>query len=478
MWTLVQNLSVLGLIFIPEAEGFRTKFRHHCTHQTSIESKVNTLALRRSQIKLSSLNGKLHGSTQDLHWDEDDEQFKVLNGGTQSEEIEVNGVVSISTLEPNLRDLTTGVLADNAPVHSTHVDSLRDKIEATEVPPPPKLPRHEANMKINDLLVKAESVLSSLHGSLMPPPPVDGYLPNGDDNFLEFEDEERPNLMDFERHKQQVFANSYVDLGKIDTIGFDYDYTLVTYSNELLSLIYDMALDRLVRDKHYPRELKDLLHGKFDPFFSIRGLAVDKETGWICHLSYTHKVAVAWEGRERVTSARLRDEYSYKRSLSPAMRKKRLKPLNDLFSMAECCLIADVVHFFKVRGIPFFPSSCVADILHSIGATHISGDFHRLVAANPQKYFEPKPHLKSVLEKLHNAGKRLIFVSNSPFWYVDAGMKYVIGEHWREMWDVVIVSAGKPAFYTEDARPFREVSARTGRIKFKKVLICIHTLEN
>jgi hypothetical protein len=74
-----------------------------------------------------------------------------------------------------------------------------------------------------------------------------------------------------------------------------------------------------------------------------------------------------------------------------------------------------------------------------------------------------------VLQALKDSGKKLIFVSNSPFWYVDAGMRYVIGPDWRESWDVVIVSAGKPSFYTDSAKPFREVSSRTGRVKFKKV---------
>jgi hypothetical protein len=77
--------------------------------------------------------------------------------------------------------------------------------------------------------------------------------------------------------------------------------------------------------------------------------------------------------------------------------------------------------------------------------------------------------LASVLQALKDSGKKLIFVSNSPFWYVDAGMRYVIGPDWRESWDVVIVSAGKPSFYTDSAKPFREVSSRTGRVKFKKV---------
>ena len=267
-----------------------------------------------------------------------------------------------------------------------------------------------------------------------------------------------------------IFANSYTDLGKIDIVGFDYDYTLVTYKEEMLGLIYDMSLKRLVMERQYPFQMLDDKKMKFDPRFSIRGLAVDKETGWICHLSYTHKVAVAWEGREKVTSSRLFEEYRGKRALRPSERRDRIKPLNDLFSMAECCLIADTVQFFKDHDIPFCPRNAVNDILSAIGGTHISGDFHRLVAADPAKYVRPTPYLKQVLTNLKQAGKSLIFVSNSPFWYVDAGMKYVIGENWRDDWDAVITSAGKPNFYTANNRPFREVCLVSGRIKFDEVV--------
>lgn len=249
-----------------------------------------------------------------------------------------------------------------------------------------------------------------------------------------------------------IFANTYVDLGQVETIGFDYDYTLVTYTEELLELIYDMALKRLVHDRQYPLEMLDASLG-FDPFFSIRGLAVDKDTGWICHLSYTHKVAVAWEGREKVPTSRIYKEYRGKRALNPKERKSRLKPLNDLFSMAECCLIADTIQFFKERNIDYCPNNVVKDILGAIGDTHISGDFHRIVAEDPARYFHPTPHLKSMLANLKQSGKRLIFASNSPFWYVNEGMKYVLGDDWMKMWDTgtyfktVLLAVAYPSFF-------------------------------
>ena len=140
------------------------------------------------------------------------------------------------------------------------------------------------------------------------------------------------------------------------------------------------------------------------------GLAVDRENGWICHLAYTHKVAVAWEGRPRVSRPRLMEEYSGKRALKPSERKKRLKPLNDLFSMAECCLMADTVQFFLDRNIRFCPRSAVNDVLGSITGTHVSGEFHKMVAKEPAKYFEDKPYLKTVLDSMKEGGKRLVFV--------------------------------------------------------------------
>lgn len=63
----------------------------------------------------------------------------------------------------------------------------------------------------------------------------------------------------------------------------------------------------------------------------------------------------------------------------------------------------------------------------------------------------------------------ILCISNSPFWYCDAGMGYVVGPDWRDHWDVVVTSAGKPAFYTEENRPFREVDIGTGKVKFKQV---------
>lgn len=151
-------------------------------------------------------------------------------------------------------------------------------------------------------------------------------------------------------------------------------------------------------------------------------------------------------------------------------RRLRLRPLNDLFSTVEACLLADVVQWFNDRSIPFDPRQVVADVLGSIGQAHISGLMHTQVASDLERYVyrDDSMRLREMLERVRDSGKSMLLMSNSAFWYVDAGMKYIVGEDWRDLFDVVIASAQKPAFYTEK-RPFREVSVRTGRIKFKPI---------
>ena len=120
------------------------------------------------------------------------------------------------------------------------------------------LPRHPSNEAANTILTATEKAIRSMQKCELYNDKVSANI--------EQPKEEIPLLMETE----SVYANSYVDLSKVSTIGFDYDYTLVTYTQELLGLIYDMALRRLVEEKEYPREM--LESGlRFDPFFSIRG---------------------------------------------------------------------------------------------------------------------------------------------------------------------------------------------------------------
>eukprot|EP00472_Partenskyella_glossopodia_P002052 CAMPEP_0197522094 /NCGR_PEP_ID=MMETSP1318-20131121/7282_1 /TAXON_ID=552666 /ORGANISM="Partenskyella glossopodia, Strain RCC365" /LENGTH=559 /DNA_ID=CAMNT_0043074329 /DNA_START=208 /DNA_END=1887 /DNA_ORIENTATION=- len=320
----------------------------------------------------------------------------------------------------------------------------------------PELPSHPNNDRVNKILQRCQNAIEMVYTKEVDPPLKP---PSSRGKFQSIEDGKEKSL------ENKIFANSYVNLGNIDVVGFDYDYTLVSYSEELQSTIYDMAKTTLVEKMRYPTNLAQF---EYDPTFAIRGLAVDMETGWLCQLSYSSDVVLAYNGRQRISDEVLLDTYSGTSTIPPNLRNQRLRPLNDLFSMVEACLLADVVDFFVKTGIPFNPKLVVEDVLKAVGSAHVSGSMHRAVLQDVDKYIEFPPHLRNILERFKNNGKKLWLVSNSQFWYVDAGMRHVVGDDWRELFEVVVVGASKPGFYTENS-PFREVSARTGRIKFKSI---------
>ena len=125
------------------------------------------------------------------------------------------------------------------------------------------LPRHPSNDESNAILTRAEIALQSMQSQIIRDATIkEQTFPNPMQSGFDVD------IIDIEQ--ESVYANSYVDLGAVDTVGFDYDYTLVTYTATLLELIYDMALRRLVEEKEYPREMLEV-GLKFDPSFSIRG---------------------------------------------------------------------------------------------------------------------------------------------------------------------------------------------------------------
>lgn len=59
------------------------------------------------------------------------------------------------------------------------------------------------------------------------------------------------------------------------------------------------------------------------------------------------------------------------------------------------------------------------------------------------------------------------------FCFRNQGMNLLIGQNWKDYFDVVIVQARKPRFFTDDSRPFRVFDTKTGTHLWDRV----HRLE-
>lgn len=258
---------------------------------------------------------------------------------------------------------------------------------------------------------------------------------------------------------KNVFASNELDLSEIKVYGFDYDYTLANYEPAVEHLIYQLGKNILVSKYHYPDEIKNL---NYDRDFAVRGLHYDIEKGLLMKLDQFQQIQIGsvYSGTTPVTEKEVLETYG-KRALPLDYVEGHLKGtpkmahLADLFSMPEMCLLSQVVQYFKDNNLLYDTVSIFNDVKTAIGSIH--PEMHRIVGRNISEYLVKDPGLVTFFERLKNSGKETFLITNSPFSFVNAGMIYLLGENWRDYFDVVVANAKKPNFFVVN-RPFRELN--------------------
>ena len=102
--------------------------------------------------------------------------------------------------------------------------------------------------------------------------------------------------------------------------------------------------------------------------------------------------------------------------------------------------------------------------------THVEGELKAEVVADPKRYVDLDPEAPLALLDQKHAGKKLLLITNSEWPYTNAIMTYAFerflekGMRWRELFDLVVVSARKPAFFTTPS-PFFEIINEEGLLR-------------
>jgi len=269
-----------------------------------------------------------------------------------------------------------------------------------------------------------------------------------------------------------VFCNDRTYLGEVDVYGYDYDYTLASYKKGVEYLIHDIAKKHLVNKYGYPDTIGQLV---YDPTFPIRGLHYDVTKGLFLKVDSHHQIQLGtvYRGKTRLSNEEVLRLYKNRRlsvtTLEPNLINNNvgMVQLVDIFSKPECALMAGVMDLFLQHGLEYQPESLHYDVSTCVGLAHST--FHREARTSPHLYLHRDPELVPYLLRLVEAGKQLFVITNSPFETVDRGMAYMVGEGWRDLFDVIIVEAGKPHFFTNNGKPFREVDLDKGVSRWDKV---------
>jgi HAD superfamily 5'-nucleotidase-like hydrolase len=265
-----------------------------------------------------------------------------------------------------------------------------------------------------------------------------------------------------------VFTNSEISLKHVDVYGFDFDYTLLQYTPEVHKLIYAMARKRLVEKLSYPHGIEAM---PFDPDFAIRGLHCDVSRGLLMKIdAYNHiHLSSVHRGHQQLNKGDVLGMYGGTHiplrvtDHSWDRRDSKMVQFLDLFSIPEATLFADVMEYVSQREKQkLFPKYLFEDVQNTVREIHAEGLIHDAIIEDIERYTKRTPRLPEFLNRLRKERKKLFLITNSPYWFVNAGMTHALGSSdWRELFDVVVVQAMKPSFYTNSDRPFRMLHPRS-----------------
>lgn len=261
-----------------------------------------------------------------------------------------------------------------------------------------------------------------------------------------------------------LFCNRTLNLRNVKAIGYDMDYTLIHYHvEEWERQAFEFIKKKLVTDQ-WPVE-----HLIFDPNLICRGIIIDTEQGNLIKADRFGFVRKALHGTKPLEFEKQKETYSH---VLVDLAENRWIFLNTLFSLSEGCMYAQLVELFDQRLLPrvISYSDLYQKIKNATDAAHMEGDLKRQIISNPDRFVVPDPEVPLALLDQKHSGKKLMLITNSEWNYTLPMMAYAIDRHlppgvtWRELFDIIIVGARKPEFFTSNA-PFFEVVTEEGLLK-------------
>jgi HAD superfamily 5'-nucleotidase-like hydrolase len=256
-----------------------------------------------------------------------------------------------------------------------------------------------------------------------------------------------------------IFCNRTLNLRSIRAIGYDMDYTLIHYRPEYWERAAYQHLKQRLEAQGWP--VSGL---EFQPDSVVRGLIIDTERGNLLKANRFGFVRKAAHGTRMMDYDAQRAAYA---RTQVDLHEDRWVFLNTLFSLSEACMYAQLVDLLDQRKLPevLGYADLYRRVRHLLDAAHMEGRLKAEILAAPERFVVQEEQTALALLDQKRAGKKLLLITNSEWAYTASMMAFAFdrflpaGMTWRELFDVVIVGAGKPAFFTASGQLFEVVTA-------------------
>lgn len=265
-----------------------------------------------------------------------------------------------------------------------------------------------------------------------------------------------------------IYCSRTLNLRSITAIGYDMDYTLIHYNVMAWEgRAYDYGMANL-RSMGFPIDGLE-----FDPNLVIRGLIMDKERGNLVKADRFGYVKRAMHGTKMLSTRDVSEIYG--RELVDLRKESRWEFLNTLFSVSEAVMYMQMVDRLDQGAIsaelgPLDYKGLFKAVSKALFRAHVEGQLKSEIMAEPERFVEPDPELPLALLDQKEAGKKLLLITNSDYHYTNKMMHHAFNKFlpndmgWRDLFDMVIVSARKPEFF-QMSHPLYEVVTNDGLMR-------------
>lgn len=269
-------------------------------------------------------------------------------------------------------------------------------------------------------------------------------------------------LVDLPPLPRRVFVNRTLNLRSIQVMGYDMDYTLIHYDALRWELRAYEYMKHAFMGLGWP--VTDLV---FDPELVSLGLVMDKELGNLVKANRFGHVRSACHGTRQLAY----DEWRVVYGTAPIdLAESRWEFMNTLFSLSEACLYMQLVDLLDQGKLEpqLGYQDLYAEVRRALDATHLEGKLKGEILADPSQYVILDEELPRALLEQKAAGKKLVLITNSEWPYTRSMMSYAFDRFlpsgsFRDLFDIVIVQARKPEFFSGRAPVMRLVDDEKNR---------------
>jgi HAD superfamily 5'-nucleotidase-like hydrolase len=266
----------------------------------------------------------------------------------------------------------------------------------------------------------------------------------------------RPMPITYPPLPRRVFCNRTLNMRSIQVVGCDMDYTLVHYDSQRWERSAYEYMKRAFIARGWP-----VAGLEFDPELVSLGLVMDVERGNLVKANRFGHVRNASHGTAMLGFEGWREEYG---TAPIDLGESRWQFMNTLFSLSEACLYTQLVDLLdqgKLEpGLSY--RALYAEVRRVLDATHLEGALKAEILARPEEYVILDEELPQALLELREAGKKLLLITNSEWTYTRSMMSYAFDRFlpsgsWRDLFEIVIVQARKPEFFSRSSPVFQMV---------------------